>query len=94
MKQLIIPEKITSKYVFPAIECFSKSIVNGTKLMARQFILFKSMGFEEIEGLMIPCESGGVFKIGMPKIDVLGLLQEKSAGTARITKQVSEPTSK
>jgi hypothetical protein len=32
---------------------------------------FNSMGDEEIADLMLPCESGGGFKVGILKIDVL-----------------------
>ena len=52
------------------------------------------MSDEEIEHLMLPCESGGGFKIGILKINVLSLLLQKFLGTAPIAKLVAEPRSR
>ena len=52
------------------------------------------MSDEEIEHLMLPCESGGGFKIDILKINVLSLLRQQFLGTAPIAKLVAEPRSR
>jgi hypothetical protein len=52
------------------------------------------MSDEKMEHLMLPCESGGGFKIGILKINVLSLLLQKFLGTAPIAKLVAEPRSR
>ena len=43
---------------------------------------------------MLPCESGGGFKIGILKINVLSLLLQKFSDIAPIAKLVAEPRSR
>jgi hypothetical protein len=62
--------------------------------MAPKFIQFVSICDEEIQHLMLPCESCGGFRIGIPKIDVLGLLLQNFAGTAPIAMKIAEPRSR
>ena len=52
------------------------------------------MSDEEVGDLMLPCESGGVYKVGKLKIDVLGLLDQKLSATAPIAKQIAEPSNR
>jgi hypothetical protein len=69
---------------FQQLRALKKALKVLLKLAAPEFRWFKSIRVKEIDDLVLPCESGEVLKICIPEIVALGLLHQKSAGTAPI----------